>query len=136
MDRTGYMLDTIVQDNYCNTSHLMQFEDLKSFNIISISIIIMKISPRKLIEEPQMRLCSSHLSSKNVFSNFRNESKLKNGSFILSGRSFQIVGPQTLNDPGPIVAVLVLGMSSCPEVADRNCLRPGNAEITMQSTAR
>ena len=34
----------------------------------------MNISPRKEIEEPQMRLCSSHLSNKNVFSNFRNES--------------------------------------------------------------
>ena len=107
---------------------------LNSF--IIIIIIIRNISPRKLIEEPQMRLCSSHLSNKNVFSNFRNESKLKDGSFILSGRSFQIVGPQTLNDLGPNVAVLVLGMYSCPEVADRNCLRPGDAEITMQSAAR
>ena len=33
-----------------------------------IIIIIMNISPRKLIQEPQMRSCSSHLSNKNVFS--------------------------------------------------------------------
>ena len=52
----------------------------------------------------------------------------KDGSFILVGRSFQIVGPQTLNDLGTNVTVLVLGMYSCPEVADRNCLRPGIAE--------
>ena len=34
----------------------------------------MNISPHKLIQEPQMRSCSSHLSSKNVLSSFRNES--------------------------------------------------------------
>ena len=95
----------------------------------------MNISPRKLIQEPQMRSCSSPLS-KNVLSNFLNESKLKDGSFILSGSSFQIVGPQTLNDLGPNVTVLVLGMYSCPEVADRNCLLPGIAETKMQSAAR
>ena len=60
----------------------------------------MHISPRKLIQEPQMSSCSSHLSNKNVLSSFRNESKLNDGSFILAGRSFQIVGPQTLNDLG------------------------------------
>ena len=60
----------------------------------------MNISPRKLIQEPQMRLCNSHLSNKNVLSSFRNESKLKDGSSILAGRSFQIVGLQTLNDLG------------------------------------
>ena len=32
-----------------------------------------------------MRSCSSHLSNKNVLSFFRNESKLKDGSFILAG---------------------------------------------------
>ena len=48
-----------------------------------------------------MRSCSSHLSNKNVLSSFRNESKLNDGSFILAGRSFQIAGPQTLNDLGP-----------------------------------
>ena len=96
----------------------------------------MNISPRKLIQEPQMRSCSSHLSNKNVLSNFRNESKLKDGSFILAGCSFQIVGPQTLNDLGPNVTVRVLGMYSCHEVANRNCLRPGIAETTMQSAAR
>ena len=83
----------------------------------------------------KMRSCSSHLSNKNVLSNFRKESKLKYGSFILAGSSFQIVGPQTLNGLGPNVTVLVLGMYSCPEVADRNCLRPGIAETTMQSAA-
>ena len=55
----------------------------------------MNISPCKLIQEPQMRSCSSHLSNKNVLSYFRKESKLKDGSFILAGSSFQIVGPQT-----------------------------------------
>ena len=74
---------------------------------------------------------SSHSSNKKVLSNFRNESKLKDGYFILAGSSFQIVGPQTLNDLGPNVTVMVLGMYSYPEVADRNCLRPGIAETTM-----
>ena len=61
---------------------------------------------------------------------------LKDGSFIIAGRSFQIVGPETLNDLGPNVIVLVLGLYSCPEpeVADRNCLRSGIAENTMQSS--
>ena len=90
-----------------------------------IIIIIMNISPRKLIQEPQMRSCSSHLSNKNVLRNVRNESINSDGSFILAGRSFQIVGPQTLNDLGPNVTVLILGMYSCREVADRSCLRPG-----------
>ena len=57
----------------------------------------MNISLRKLIQEPQMLSCSSHLSNKNVLSNFRNESKLEDGSFILAGRSFQIVGPHGLD---------------------------------------
>ena len=48
--------------------------------MVIIIIIIMNTSPRKLIQEPQMRSCSSHLSNKNVLSNFRNESKLKDGS--------------------------------------------------------
>ena len=34
--------------------------------IIIIIIIIMNISPRKLIQEPQMGSCSSHLSNKNA----------------------------------------------------------------------
>ena len=38
----------------------------------------------------------------------------------LAGRSFQIVGPETLNDLGPNVIVLVLGMYSCPDAADCN----------------
>ena len=63
----------------------------KPSSSIIITVIIKNISPSKLIDEPQMHLCSSHLSNKNVFSNFRNESKLKDGSFILAGRSFQIV---------------------------------------------
>ena len=66
--------------------------------LLLLLFIIMNISPRKLIQEPQMRSCSSHLSNKNVLSNFRNESKLKDGSFILAGSSFQIVGPQILRD--------------------------------------
>ena len=44
-------------------------------------------------------------------------SMLKDGSFILAGSSFQIVGPETVNDLGSNVIVLVLGMFSCPEVA-------------------
>ena len=48
--------------------------------IIIIIIIIMNISPRKLIQEPQIRSCSSHLSNKNVLSSFRNESKLNDGT--------------------------------------------------------
>ena len=111
------------------------FECLISKQQLIIIIIIMNISPRKLIQEPQMRSCSSQLSNKNVLSSFRNESKLKDGYFILAGRSFQIAGPQTLNDLGRNVTVLVLGMYSCPEVPDRNCLRPGIAETTMQSAA-
>ena len=93
----------------------------------------MNISPGKLIEEPQM--CSYvaviYQIILNVFSNFQNDSKL-----ILAGRSFQMDGLQTLNDLGPNVTVLVLGIYSCPEAADRNCLRPGIAKITMQSAAR
>ena len=116
--------------------YLGQKKNIIIIIIIIIINIIMNISPRKLIQEPQMRSCSSHLSNKNVLSSFRNESKLNDGSFILAGRSFQIVGPQTLNDLGPNVTVLVLGMYSCPEVADRSCLRPGIAEITVQSAAR
>ena len=42
----------------------------------------MHISPRKLIQEPQMRSCSSHLSNKNVLSSFRNESKLNDESLL------------------------------------------------------
>ena len=94
---------------------------IRSYNFVLLLILLLLTFLRKLIEEPQMHL----------FSNFRND-----GSFILAGRSFQIVGLQTLNDLGPNVTVLVLGMYSCPEVADRNCLRPGIAETTMQSAAR
>ena len=112
------------------------YEEWSWIRGVVIIIIIKNISPRKLIIKPQMRSCSSQLSNKNVFSNFRNESMLKDGSLILAGRSFQIVGPGTLNDLGPNVIILVLGMYSCPEVADRNCLRPGIAEIPMQSDAR
>ena len=73
-----------------NTAHSWCKPSSSIIFIIIIIIIIKNISPRKLIDEPQMRLCSSHLSNKNVFSNFRNESKLKDGSFILVGRLFQI----------------------------------------------
>ena len=54
--------------------------------------------------------CNSHLSNKNVVSNFLKEFLLREKSFNLAGRSFQIVGPETLNDLGPNVIVLVLGM--------------------------
>ena len=54
-------------------------------------------------------------------SNFLREFLLIEESFKLAGRSFYTVGPETLNDLGPNVIVLVLGMYSCPDVADRNC---------------
>ena len=79
---------------------------------------------------------NSHLSNKNVLSSFLKEFLLREGSFNLAGRSFQIVGPESLNDLGPNVIVLVLGMYSCPDVADRNCLRLGIDEIAIQSFAR
>ena len=79
-----------------------------------------------------MRQCNGHLSNKNVLSNFLKEFLLREESFNLAGRSFQIVGPETLNDLDPNVIVLVLGMNSCPDAANRNCLRPGNDEIAMQ----
>ena len=66
---------------------------------------------------PQMRKSNGHLSNKNVLSNFLKEFLLREESFNLAGRSFQTVGPETLNDLGPIVIVLVLGMYSCPDVA-------------------
>ena len=65
----------------------------------------MNIYRCKLIDQLQIRLCNRYLSNKKVFNNIRNESKLKDGSFILAGRLFQIVGPQTLNDLGPDVTV-------------------------------
>ena len=48
-----------------------------------------------------MRKCNGHLSNKNVLSNFLKEFLLREESFNLAGRSFQIVGPETLNDLGP-----------------------------------
>ena len=83
-----------------------------------------------------MRKCNDHLSNKNGLSNFLKEFLFSKESFNLAGRSFQIVGPETLNDLGPNVIVLVLGIYSCPDAADRNCLRPGIAEIAIQSVAR
>ena len=44
------------------------------------------------------------------------------------------MGPQTLNDFGLNVIVLVLGMYSCPDAADRNCLRPGIDEIAIRQS--
>ena len=79
--------------NYLEVKYLCIFYG-SSIIIVIIIFIIKNISPCKLIDELQMCLCSSHLSNKKVFSNFRNESKLKDGSFILAGRSFQIVEPQ------------------------------------------
>ena len=83
-----------------------------------------------------MRKSNGRLLNKNVLSNFLKEFLLKEESFNLAGRSFQTVGPETLNDLGPNVIVLVLGMYSCPDVADRNCFRPGIDEIEIQSVAR
>ena len=83
---------------------------------------------------PQMRKSNGHLSDKNVLSNFLKEFLLRQESVNLAGRSFQTVGPETLNDLGPNVIVLVLGMYSCPDVVDRNCLRPDIDEIEIQSS--
>ena len=83
-----------------------------------------------------MRKSNGHLLNKYVLSNFLKKFLLIEESFKLAGRSFQTVGPETLNDLGPNVIVLVLGMYSCPDVADRNCLRPGIDEIEIQSVAR
>ena len=49
-----------------------------------------------------MRKSNGHLSNnKNVLSNFLKEFLLREESFNMAGRSFQIVGPETLNDLGP-----------------------------------
>ena len=45
-----------------------------------------------------MRKSNGHLLNKNVLSNFLKEFLLKEESFRLAGRSFQTVGPETLND--------------------------------------
>ena len=66
-----------------------------------------------------MRKCNGHLSNKNVSSNFLKEFLLREESFNLAGRSFQIVESETLNNLGSNVIVLVLGMYSCPDAADR-----------------
>ena len=66
---------------------------------------------------------------------FLKEYLLREESFNLAGRSFQIMGPQTLKDLGPKFIFLVLGMYSCPNVADRNCLQSGIDEIAMQLVA-
>ena len=78
-----------------------------------------------------MRKCNGHLSNKSVLSNFLKEFLLREEFFYLAGRSFQIVGPETLNDLGSNVIVLVLGMYSCPDAADPNCLQPQIDEIVM-----
>ena len=83
-----------------------------------------------------MRRSNGHLLNKNVLSNFLEEVLLIEESFKLAGKSFQTVGPETLNDLGPNVIVLVLGMYSCFDVADRNCPRPGIDEIEIQSVVR
>ena len=45
-------------------------------------------------------LCSNHLSNENVFRNFLNELfLLKEGLFIIAGRSFKLVGSNTSNEP-------------------------------------
>ena len=79
-----------------------------------------------------MRKYNGHLSHKNVLSNFLKDFLLGEESFNVAGRSFQIVGPETLNDLGPNVIVLVFGMYSCPDAADRNCLWPGINEIEIR----
>ena len=48
-----------------------------------------------------MRESNGHLSNKNVLSNFLKEFLLREESCNLAGRSFQTVGPETLNDLGP-----------------------------------
>ena len=71
-----------------------------------------------------MRKCNGHLSNKNVLSNFLKEFLLIEESFNLAGRSFQIVGPETLNDLGPNVIVLVLG-KVLRTTLSTHCLDPG-----------
>ena len=82
-----------------------------------------------------MRKCYCHLSNKNV-KRFSGR-VFAHGKVIQSAdRSLQIVGPAILNDLDPSVIFLVLGMYSCPDVADRNCLRSGIEEIVIRSVAR
>ena len=71
----------------------------------------------------RFRKCAMNFSNKNVFRNFPIEYLLKEGSFIIA-RSSQILRPETLNDLGLNVIVLVLWKYSCPEVADRTSLQP------------
>ena len=80
-----------------------------------------------------MHKCDGHLSNKNVLSIFLKEFLLREESFNLAGRSFKIVGSETLNGLDPNVIVLVLGMYSCPDAADRNFIRPGIEEIAKVS---
>ena len=86
-------------------------------------------------------LYSSHISLQILTSFFPSESLAKERVFvqrrIQSGS--QIIpdcGTRDLERPCPNVIVLVLGMYSCPDAADRNCLRPGIDEIAIQSVAR
>ena len=78
--------------------------------VLFLNCIFVKLKNKKKFPLLLLLLlsCSSHSSNKNVLSNFRNESKLKDGSFILAGRSFEIVGPQTLIDLGPNVGIILL----------------------------
>ena len=57
---------------------------------------------------------NGHLSNKNVLSNFLKEFLLREESFNLAGRSFQTVGPETLNDLGPKVFLNDLKFQTCP----------------------
>ena len=83
-----------------------------------------------------MRKCNGHLSNKNVLSNFLKEFLLREESLNPAGKPPQTAGPETPNDPGPNVTASAPGMHSCPDAADRNCLRPGIDEIAIQSVAR
>ena len=68
----------------------------------------MHISPRKLIHEPQMRSCSSHLSNKNDLSSFRNESKLNDGSFAPVIRSSAPVIRSSPFDVGALLNACII----------------------------
>ena len=97
--------------------------------ILFIHSFITNISPRNLYT-PQMRKCNiGSIYQIKMFWTviFWKSFCSSEESFNLAGRSFQIVGPETLNDLGSNVIVLVLGMYSCSDAADSNfIIRPGH----------
>ena len=82
----------ICNDTSQSISYALHFVQVSLRN--AIVEFITNISPRKLTYTPQMRKSNGHLSNKNVLSNFLKEFLLREESFNLAGRSFQIVGPR------------------------------------------